>query len=188
MKNGRHHIMTPQCPPIVIQPPADKPVKITIFVEPVDANDIPAENVNAETSTEINVVPENIQNETAALPGTNQELYNCTWVLDVHSLDVPEEMKEAETMQDTDLTITADGQVYGSSAVNRYFGSVTVDVENGTLKFGTIGATRMAGPGMDLETAYFKILDSVSGFKIDDGKLYLLSGDQTVAIFNASSS
>ena len=50
------------------------------------------------------------------------------------------------------------GRVSGCAGVNRYFGPVTYDEAAGTIRFGTLGATMMAGPGLEYERAYLKML------------------------------
>ena len=75
------------------------------------------------------------------------------------------------------------GRVSGCAGVNRYFGPVTYDEAAGTIRFGTLGATMMAGPGLEYERAYLKMLASVDAFSCADGRLLLKSGKATVAEF-----
>ena len=72
------------------------------------------------------------------------------------------------------LTIKKD-HAYGSSSCNRYTGKVTLD-DNNTLQFGLIASTRMAclGDADRQEIAYFKALQSVSSYHINQGDLILL--------------
>ncbi|UKI33131.1 MAG: META domain-containing protein [Lentisphaeria bacterium] len=78
------------------------------------------------------------------------------------------------------------GRVSGCAGVNRYFGPVTCDDAAGTIRFGTLGATMMAGPGLEYERAYLKMLSTVDSFSISGGRLLLKSGGNTVAEFTAA--
>ena len=76
------------------------------------------------------------------------------------------------------------GRVSGCAGVNRYFGPVTYDEAAGTIRFGTLGATMMAGPGLEYERAYLKMLASVDSFFISGNQLFLKSGSDTVAEYS----
>ena len=78
------------------------------------------------------------------------------------------------------------GRVSGCAGVNRYFGPVICDDAAGTIRFGTLGATMMAGPGLEYERAYPKMLSTVDSFSISGGRLLLKSGGNTVAEFTAA--
>lgn len=77
-----------------------------------------------------------------------------------------------------DVTITlgfdaTENRVYGSSGVNRYFGSYT---QNGTeLRFSPLASTMMAGPqkAMEAEQAYLKEMNDVVSFELKDRRLIL---------------
>ena len=72
------------------------------------------------------------------------------------------------------LTIKKD-HAYGSSSCNRYTGKVTLD-DNNTLQFGLIASTRMAclGDADRQEIAFFKALQSVTSYHLNQGDLILL--------------
>lgn len=72
------------------------------------------------------------------------------------------------------LTIEKD-HAYGNSSCNRYTGKVTLD-DNNTLQFGLVASTRMAclGDADRQEIAYFKALQSVSSYHLNQGDLILL--------------
>ena len=59
------------------------------------------------------------------------------------------------------LEIAEDLRVSGFAGVNRYFGTVTLDGAN--IKFGPLGATRMAGPQplMTQETRFFQAIERI---------------------------
>lgn len=77
------------------------------------------------------------------------------------------------------------GRVSGLAGVNRFGGPYAAD--GGSLKFGPLVATKMAGPPAlnDLETRYLAALERTSGWRIDQDELVLLAGEQVVARFTA---
>ncbi|HJK58222.1 MAG TPA: META domain-containing protein [Methanocorpusculum sp.] len=86
------------------------------------------------------------------------------------------------------LDITADGSFNGQAPVNLYFGTATID--GNSLSFGTVGATKMAGPEdlMTAENEFFAALNNVTGYKITEGKLVLTDKDgKTLLTFVQSS-
>ena len=86
------------------------------------------------------------------------------------------------------LDITADGAFNGQAPVNLYFGTATID--GNSLSFGTVGATKMAGPEdlMTAENEFFAALNNVTGYKITEGKLVLTDKDgKTLLTFVQSS-
>lgn len=87
--------------------------------------------------------------------------------------------------RDITILIAPDGKVSGCAGVNRYFGTAKVDGAAKTIDFKSnpMGATKMAGPGMAYEDAFFKMLNSVDSFIVRDGRLILKSADKPVAEF-----
>lgn len=78
----------------------------------------------------------------------------------------------------TTVEFGADGAVSGNSCVNRYSGKT--DIENNSLSFGPLAATRKAGPPamMDQEQRFFKAIDSVTAYKFGDpGIVYFLNAN-----------
>jgi len=74
---------------------------------------------------------------------------------------------------------------YGYGGCNRFFGSYEVG-KHDSIKFGAIGATRMACPeGMNQEQALFTVLGRVTRYEIEGSKLRLYAGDELVARFQA---
>ena len=71
----------------------------------------------------------------------------------------------------------------GFSGCNNFFGSYELD--GSSLKFGPVGATRMACPDIEtgLETEVFKGLDQTRTWKIQDGKLIFLDDSDVLARF-----
>ncbi len=85
------------------------------------------------------------------------------------------------------FVIDTKGKFYGCAGVNRYFGTAKLDEEKGTLKFGNVGATMMAGPGGEYERAFLKMLNSVDSYKVCGDDLYLMSSGKAVAGFDRKS-
>jgi len=94
------------------------------------------------------------------------------------------------------ITVTAQGKApylelnpakasaYGFGGCNRFFGSY--ETTERTLRFSTIGATRMACPeGMNQEQAFFRVLDATRRYEVHGSKLLLFSDTGLVARFEA---
>ena len=87
------------------------------------------------------------------------------------------------------MTITlgfdaTENRVYGSSGVNRYFGSYT---QNGTeLQFAPLASTMMAGPqkAMEAEQAYLKEMNDVVSFELKGRQLILKTKTNQELIFH----
>ena len=81
----------------------------------------------------------------------------------------------AVTDQPPSLFISAEGRASGFAGVNRYFAEATVgnaiNYDNVPLRFGPVGATRMAGPPerMALEDAFTSMLGGVRSAAIASG-------------------
>ena len=74
------------------------------------------------------------------------------------------------------LAFGADGQASGHAGVNRYFGPFTIANPNrgaGTIGFGELGSTRMAGTPelMDQEREYLDMLRAVTAYRAGGGLL-----------------
>ena len=88
------------------------------------------------------------------------------------------------TDKNVTLSFGEDGAFNGQAPVNRYLGTATIDGDS--LSFGTVSATKMAGPEdqMKAETAFFAALNSVTGYKAGEGMLELTDKDgKTVLTF-----
>ncbi len=73
-------------------------------------------------------------------------------------------------------TLIIDGnKAYGSGSCNRYSGQITVENKD-AIQFGPTASTRMACPGNAdaQEAAYFKALQSVTAYHLNNGSLILL--------------
>ena len=91
--------------------------------------------------------------------------------------------KEVKNPQQIPTLVFSDSSaVYGSAGCNRFFGNYEMDGDK--LKFSPLGATRMACPDLQLETEFFKALETVDTYSIKDGLLSLKSKDKVVAVFN----
>ena len=78
----------------------------------------------------------------------------------------------------------ADTLVAGRTNCNRFFGPY--ELKGKTLKFGTLGMTRMACPDLQYEEAFVRMLDEVDGFEIKGSELKLCKGDRVVAEFRGT--
>lgn len=78
----------------------------------------------------------------------------------------------------------ADTLVAGHTNCNRFFGPY--ELKEKSLRFGTLGMTRMACPEMQYEDYFVRMLDQVNGFEIQGSELKLLAGDQVVAEFQGT--
>lgn len=82
------------------------------------------------------------------------------------------------------LKLTDAGRAQGQGGCNSYTG--TFKLENGTLTFGPLAATRRACPEAEMsqEQRFFAALGAVKGARIEDGKLLLvdLQGDPLVRL------
>lgn len=106
-----------------------------------------------------------------------QELVGSAWRV----VEIAGEPTDADVA--TTFEIAADGAIDGSGGCNRYFGSAEIDADGG-LRFGGIGATRMACPEpiMAQENRYFATLEEVSGFRLADGTLAFTGPDDAVLV------
>ena len=76
------------------------------------------------------------------------------------------------------------GSAYGFGGCNRFFGSY--EATDRSLKFGAMGATRMACPeGIHQEQELFTVLGSTTRYEIHGSKLLLFADKALVARFEA---
>lgn len=113
----------------------------------------------------------------------NVALTGGGWALELDTLSGVER-SWTEPDRDITLTIQPDGRFAGCAGVNRYFGKVEFDTVAHTLKFGNAGVTMMAGPGLEYESAYLKMLASVDSYEISGKRLFLKSNGRIVAEFD----
>lgn len=64
-----------------------------------------------------------------------------------------------------------------------FFGGYELDGK--TLKFSQMGSTRMACPDMEVESAFFKMLENTDRFEIKDHTLLLMNRNQVLAEFKS---
>lgn len=97
------------------------------------------------------------------------------------ALTPPERKETAAT-----LILSPDGEASGDGGCNRF--SVSYDLEDGDLSFGTITATKMACPDvMDIERGFFEALSETRRYRLEDGRLELLDGGGgTLAVLTAT--
>lgn len=75
----------------------------------------------------------------------------------------------------------AEKRATGMAGCNRFFGGYELD---GTkLKFSQMGATRMACPDLETESAFFKMLEDTDSCEIKDRQLMFLQKGKVLAVF-----
>lgn len=88
------------------------------------------------------------------------------------------------------LRLTRYGDVSGNTGVNRY-GGTYLRGSDGDLHFGRLRVTLRAQPDppgvMEQETAYVALLERVTGYRVEDGRLLLLADSEVVLEFVPSS-
>jgi heat shock protein HslJ len=84
------------------------------------------------------------------------------------------------------LTLNANQKISGFGGCNSYFGSY--EMNGSEIRFTGIGSTKMfCQETMDVENNFFKALQEVQSFKVEDGKLLLMATDKrVVATFTGS--
>ena len=103
------------------------------------------------------------------LPGIDRTEWTCVELIGIDGKPV------AVTDQPPSLFISAEGRASGFAGVNRYFAEATIgnaiNYANVPLRFGPVGATRMAGPPerMALEDAFTSMLGGVRSAAIASG-------------------
>ena len=103
------------------------------------------------------------------LPGIDRTEWTCVELIGADGTPV------SVTDQPPSLLISAEGRASGFAGVNRYFAEATVgnaiNHANVPLRFGPVGATRMAGPPerMALEQAFTSMLGGVRSAAIASG-------------------
>lgn len=104
-----------------------------------------------------------------------------TWVAE--SFAGPDDLAPADPEVTTELSLD-DGQASGTGGVNRFTTGYEA-TDDGSISFGMVASTRMAGPdnAMAQETEFLTALESAERFEINDGKLVLLdAGDNTLVV------
>lgn len=83
---------------------------------------------------------------------------------------------ELETLNNVTLTFPETGTSFtGKAPCNNIFG--TIQLNGYSIRFQGIGATKMACPDIEKETAYINLLETrISAFTIESDKLYLRDG------------
>ena len=104
---------------------------------------------------------------------------NKQWTL-IEIIGVP--VQTSGSVQDAHLVFDADDQqITGSGSCNRIFGPYEIGKKN-TLKFGEIGATRMACPNTAFENKFLETLKSVRYYQQAGGQLLLKNGEKKVVM------
>jgi len=112
--------------------------------------------------------------QSSPLTGTNWELQAIT------GFQMENNMQKTASLGFSDTAM----RVSGNGGCNGFGGDYTL--KGKTLKFGAMMSTMMyCEHGSQTEKAYLKALTQVNTYKTEDGKLYLLSGDNILLEFKA---
>ena len=76
---------------------------------------------------------------------------------------------------------TANKKANGNSSCNNY--NTSIKIEGGNLHFGPVASTKMACQGSG-ESVYFKTLETITNYDIQDNTLHLIMGDIAVMRFH----
>ncbi len=77
-------------------------------------------------------------------------------------------------------------RVSGYSGVNNYMGDVEVVRPTGSMSFGMLLSTKMAGPDLAFESEYLASLSLVDSYKIVEDTLYLYGEGELIATYSRS--
>ena len=173
--------------PEVPAPPVEKKAQPPKSAVPAP----PAQKKQAETgkTPEKKVVKKPEETKTAVMKPVQEKIsvlaprVSTVWTLELDSLKGTMKSWEEPAKNITLIYDPEKKQIAGCAGVNRYFGPATIDEKKGTFKTGALGATKMAGPGMQYEDLYLRLLSKVDSYLIKDGKLFLKSGKDTLAVF-----
>ena len=118
-----------------------------------------------------------------ASPKTNTDTsaLSGTWVL--KGFGAPKGLTPPDPAVTTEMTL-ADGKASGSGGVNT-FSSDYEAKNNGSMRFGAVAATLMAGPdaAMQQESEFFSALEKTRHFEIYQGDLVLSAlGNDTLVV------
>lgn len=113
---------------------------------------------------------------------TEATLENTRWaLLDLRGSPIVTETEDRTPYLELNPTKVS---AYGFGGCNRFFGSY--EATDQSLKFGAMGATRMACPtGMQQEQELFTVLAATTRYEIDGSKLLLFAGETLLARFEA---
>lgn len=117
---------------------------------------------------------------TCHISGSKQvvALLNSTWQVDeMMGKSVEKVMEDSYTFQFD----TKKGSAFGRGDCNRFFASYSLKGKS-SIKFSTIGNTKMVCQNQDSETMFFDVLKRTNGFIINDGELMLLDKGTVVAV------
>ncbi|MEP0712623.1 META domain-containing protein [Algoriphagus sp.] len=110
-------------------------------------------------------------------PDTNWD--GKQWTV-VEILNVP--VQTAGSREDAHLIFdSSEKMMSGNGGCNRIFGSYEIEKKN-SLRFGEIGATRMACQDSPFENKFLEVLKSVRYYQVNAGELLLKNGDKKVIL------
>ena len=131
------------------------------------ASDIAHGVITQGNPTRVELVLSRVDPAAASVSG---DLAGSSWVL--------VDLQGTPVVTDTHVTLdfSVNGKVSGSGSCNRY--SATVELSGTSIRFGAVGATRMAcGTAVSLqEVQYFEALESANRFALENGVLSIYGG------------
>ena len=113
-------------------------------------------------------------------PGCQTPVTQLTgnWVL--KSLANPAAAKLSKPQQPVTMDFQG-SRVAGCAGVNRYFGSFKLT--SGSIKFGPLGSTMMAGPDLAYEQFVLEMLNTADRVEVLHGELQLFKGEMLLGTF-----
>lgn len=72
-------------------------------------------------------------------------------------------------------------RISGKGGCNGFFGTYKL-IEGNKIEIGALGSTLMACPELEFEGKYFKLLEAVSEFKVDENSLELRAIDEKATL------
>lgn len=110
--------------------------------------------------------------------GSQENLEGTSWVL------VSFGSEDAAPASIISLNFGTGGSANGNGGVNGYNSAYTIDPSSGKLTFSAPASTMMAGPQsyMTDETRYFSTLQTVTGYKVENGNLLLTGSNGAVLL------
>ncbi|MGV6827499.1 MAG: META domain-containing protein [bacterium] len=119
---------------------------------------------------------------TAETSTVDAELENTYWRL----IELEEQgIALVDGQRDPHFVLGAEQRMHGHTGCNRLFGRYESDTDR--LKFLGLGSTRMACAfGHQLENEFLLALERTDRYRIEGQRIYLYSGTQLLAVFEAT--
>ncbi|MEP7087404.1 MAG: YbaY family lipoprotein [Gemmatimonadota bacterium] len=146
--------------------------------ETLFATDVASPVITQGNPTHVDLVLSRVDPTSSSAP---ERLAGSSWVL--------QDLVGDRVVADTRVTLDFDasGKVTGNGSCNRYF--ATVDISGETIRFGAVGATRMAcATAVSLqEIRYFEALEAANRFEIEGNSLSIYGSARRPLRFSRAS-